>query len=224
MNFIKSFNYQGEGHPIAADYDGAGNLITDTYITQAKTLALIENAVKNITPAAAKSFKIVTSLPKENIDTEVLYILQGTSGYYPYIYTGSTSDAYSSSNWKSFTLNFTETDPIYTASVAANITNKDISTWNNKSDFSGSYSDLSGKPTIPSKTSQLTNDSGYITLSALSDYASINDVNTAKDSAISTAKTNTETAIANLTWLGTEDEYNALTTKDSNVIYLIKES
>lgn len=31
------------------------------------------------------------------------------------------------------------------------------------SSFSGNYSDLSGKPTIPAKTSQLTNDSGYIT-------------------------------------------------------------
>ncbi len=28
---------------------------------------------------------------------------------------------------------------------------------------SGSYNDLSSKPTIPSKTSQLTNDSGYLT-------------------------------------------------------------
>jgi hypothetical protein len=35
----------------------------------------------------------------------------------------------------------------------------------------GAYSDLSGKPTIPTKTSDLTNDSGYITSSALSGYA-----------------------------------------------------
>lgn len=33
------------------------------------------------------------------------------------------------------------------------------------SSFSGAYSDLTGKPTIPSKTSQLTNDSDYITAS-----------------------------------------------------------
>lgn len=35
------------------------------------------------------------------------------------------------------------------------------------STFSGNYSDLSGKPTIPSKTSQLTNDSGFITSSGI---------------------------------------------------------
>ena len=37
--------------------------------------------------------------------------------------------------------------------------------WNAKSDFSGSYDDLTNKPKMPSKTSDLTNDSGYITKS-----------------------------------------------------------
>ena len=44
------------------------------------------------------------------------------------------------------------------ASAAATITSQDITDWNNKSDFSGSYNDLTDKPTIPTKTSQLTND------------------------------------------------------------------
>lgn len=36
--------------------------------------------------------------------------------------------------------------------------------------FSGAYSDLTGTPTIPDSTSDLTNDSGFITTSALSGY------------------------------------------------------
>ena len=36
---------------------------------------------------------------------------------------------------------------------------------------SGSYDDLSNKPTIPTKTSQLTNDSGFVTSNALNGYA-----------------------------------------------------
>lgn len=36
--------------------------------------------------------------------------------------------------------------------------------------FSGDYDDLTDKPTIPTKTSDLTNDSGFITTSALSGY------------------------------------------------------
>lgn len=51
-----------------------------------------------------------------------------------------------------------ESDPIFSASAAATITSQDITDWNNKSDFSGNYNDLTNKPTIPTKTSDLTND------------------------------------------------------------------
>ena len=46
-------------------------------------------------------------------------------------------------------------------SVLDNITQTNVNDWNNKSDFSGSYNDLTNKPTIPTKVSQLTNDSSY---------------------------------------------------------------
>ena len=52
------------------------------------------------------------------------------------------------------------------------VTDTEKQTWNNKSDFSGSYNDLSNKPNIPSKTSDLTNDSGFIdkTVNNLTNY------------------------------------------------------
>lgn len=46
------------------------------------------------------------------------------------------------------------------------VTAQEKTTWNNKSDFSGSYNDLTDKPTIPSvptDVSAFNNDSGYIT-------------------------------------------------------------
>ena len=92
---------------------------------------------------------------------------------------------------------YTETDPVFAASAAHGISSSDITAWNNKSDFSGSYNDLTDKPTIPTvnnatltiqkngttvktftanassnvtanitvptATSDLTNDSGFIT-------------------------------------------------------------
>lgn len=61
---------------------------------------------------------------------------------------------------------YTETDPVFSASAASGITSSDISTWNGKSDFSGSYDDLTDKPTIPTvptNVSAFTNDAGYIT-------------------------------------------------------------
>ena len=44
---------------------------------------------------------------------------------------------------------------------------------------SGSYNDLSDKPTIPTTTNELTNDSGFITNAALTGYATTSDVSTA---------------------------------------------
>ena len=55
-----------------------------------------------------------------------------------------------------------ETDPVFSASASASITSQDITNWNNKSDFDGSYNSLTDKPIIPTKTSELTNDSGYL--------------------------------------------------------------
>jgi len=41
-----------------------------------------------------------------------------------------------------------EVDPIFTQSPAYNITDTDITNWNNKSDFSGDYNDLTNKPEL----------------------------------------------------------------------------
>lgn len=46
------------------------------------------------------------------------------------------------------------------------------------SSFDGDYNSLTNKPTIPTKTSQLTNDSGFITDAALTDYAKTIDIPT----------------------------------------------
>lgn len=57
--------------------------------------------------------------------------------------------------------------------TTSHITAAERTTWNNKSDFSGSYNDLTDKPTIPTvptNVSSFTNDAGYITNSALSNY------------------------------------------------------
>lgn len=94
-------------------------------------------------------------------------------------------------NDSGYITSYTETDPVFSASVASGITAEDIRKWNNQSGGTGDYSDLTNKPSInnvtlsgnkslndlgvqptgdyalnsaiPTKTSDLTNDSGYIT-------------------------------------------------------------
>lgn len=53
------------------------------------------------------------------------------------------------------------------------VTSAEKQTWNNKSDFSGDYNDLTNKPTIPTvptNVSAFNNDAGYLTLSTLPIY------------------------------------------------------
>ena len=61
-------------------------------------------------------------------------------------------------------------------SVLDNITSFKVTQWDNKSNFSGNYNDLTNKPTIPTKTSQLTNDKGFIT-SIPSEYITETELN-----------------------------------------------
>lgn len=81
----------------------------------------------------------------------------------------------------------------HTANTTVHVTASEKSTWNNKSDFSGNYNDLTNKPTIPNYTA-----GSGITIS--------NNVISAK------------------IWSGTLAQYNALSTKDADTIYLIYNS
>ena len=68
-------------------------------------------------------------------------------------------------NDSGFIMGYTETDPTV-PSYVKNITQENIDSWNNKSNFSGSYNDLNDKPTIPTvptNVSSFTNDEGYLT-------------------------------------------------------------
>ena len=61
-----------------------------------------------------------------------------------------------------------------TTHAANAITSTDISNWNNKSDFSGSYNDLTDKPTIPSATTVtqvLTSGTAIATINGTTIYA-----------------------------------------------------
>ena len=67
-------------------------------------------------------------------------------GFHKVAFSGKTSDL---NNDKGFLTSFTETDPIFAASVAATITDQNIIAWTNKSNFSGNYEDLNGAPELP---------------------------------------------------------------------------
>jgi hypothetical protein len=99
------------------------------------------------------------------------YTITGTSQFLsvPYAIHSKTANQLTGtikenqiSDLKHFT-NKDETDPIFHSSIAKGITATDTANWNNKSDFGGNYNELTNKPVIPSKLSELNNDAGFIT-------------------------------------------------------------
>lgn len=85
------------------------------------------------------------------------------------------------------------------------------------SNFSGNYNDLSSKPTIPTSTSQLTNDSGFLTQhQSLDGYAKTTDIPTTLAELSGDASHRTVTDTEKSTWNAKSNfsgNYNDLTNK-----------
>ena len=158
--------------------DGADGFSPSASVTKVGNIATITITDKDGTTTAEIRDGIDAAIQSdwdETDDTEPSYIWNkpelsevATSGSYddlddkPTIPTVPTNVS-AFTNDAGYITGYTETDPLFIASAAYGIEASDIEAWDGKSDFSGSYDDLTDKPAIPSKTSELTNDSGYIT-------------------------------------------------------------
>ena len=133
----------------------------------------------------------------------------------------------------------------HTANTSVHVTTAQTAAWDAKSNFSGSYNDLTDKPTIPTvptSNTAFTNDAGYITSSDISGKAdtsaltSVSNSLTAHtanttvhvtqsdkdnwDSKVSTTTLNNYMLKSKI-WCGTQSQYDSITTKDSETLYLI---
>ena len=191
-------------------YNGTTNAaanLTATNIWQQYTLTIGYSYVKSLTAWDPVYLKCEPKTTGGAVMKDIVQVLPSTADGFIYIYLGIAYSAtaielrfyhpvyyHDGTGIRAWT-GYTETDPIFTASPAHGITANDITNWNNKSDFSGSYNDLTDKPTIPvlpsnivntvtttagahtvitnktgnvsfnvpTKTSHLTNDSGFLT-------------------------------------------------------------
>ena len=120
---------------------------------------------------------------------------------------------------KNAAITYTETEPDFNGSAAATITSADITAWNGKSTFSGSYNDLTDKPTLFSGAyADLTGKPNFATVATSGDYDDLTNKPT-----IPTVPSNivTGTSSSYTIWVGTQAQYDAITTKDVTTIYLI---
>lgn len=79
------------------------------------------------------------------------------------------------------------------------VTETEKTTWNNKSDFSGSYNDLTDKPTIPTVAQSDWNQTDNTAIDYIKNKPTIPSI-----------------------WTGTQAQYDAIATKDPDTIYIIK--
>ena len=119
--------YDDEGNLISLGGGGEGGTTDYSELTN-------KPSINGVTLSGSKSLNDLGIQPKGN-------------------YLTSVPDEYiteSELNAKGYITGYEESDPIFSASPSASITNEDIENWDNKSEFSGNYNDLTNKPTIPS--------------------------------------------------------------------------
>lgn len=103
-----------------------------------------------------------------------------------------------------------ETDPVFSESPASAITDENIASWNEKSDFSGSYNDLTDKPTIPD--AQVQSDWAQ-TNSSAKDYIKNKPSVPSVDSELSSSSTNpVQNRVINSALAGKQDTISDLET------------
>lgn len=161
-DFIKSFNYNGISHPIAADYDGAGRVIATTYIAQNEAQALIETSVgttveDKITPILDTKFDNVKyNSQNKTIDFYVGDVIKTIIDAKDFVKDGMINTVSIENNSLIITFNTDAGKDTITVSLA------DIFDANNYYNKTQIDSTFALKSNIPTKTSQLTNDSNYI--------------------------------------------------------------
>ena len=134
---------------------------TPTDLSQYWTSAQTQNAINEATSGIPSSSVIEGLRNDVNtlsgvVDTKLdasAYTPTDLSGYYTKTETDNLLDE------KADLTALTQ----HTSDTTIHVTSAEKAAWNNKSDFSGSYNDLTNKPTIPTATSELTNDSNFVT-------------------------------------------------------------
>lgn len=125
-------------------------------------LKVIKNGAVDTYREIISNFIIVNTIEQRNT-----YLDQGLirPGMVVYILDNQKEYRYINDAWKEIPNDLSNTHEHENKDILDSITSQDISNWNAKSDFSGSYLDLSDLPEIPSKVSDLNNDLSFATQS-----------------------------------------------------------
>ena len=249
QSFVRDYTYDKQ--TIEDMIEEGGGFIPENYYDKTATDALLDEKldVTAYTPTDLSNYyqksetsgssQISTAL-NEKVDNSTFNT-----------YTASTNSSLSGKASQSDLSTLSGTVTAHTANANIHVTAQDKSNWNAKSDFSGSYNDLTNKPTIPTvptNVSEFTNDAGYITANAISGKADTSAVTQVSNALTAhTANTTAHVTVSEkatwnsksdfsgdyndltnkptipVVWQGTKAQYDAIVSKDPNTIYLIYE-
>ena len=122
--------------------------------------SVIKNAAVGTYREIISKFDVVNTIEERNIYSEKGYASPGMSIY---VLDNQKEYRYINDTWKEMPNDLVNGHEHENKDVLDNITIQDITNWNAKSDFSGSYNDLSDLPPLPTKFSDLTNDMNLAT-------------------------------------------------------------
>lgn len=222
---------------------GGSTITIDPSLDSGSTNAVANSAITNAINAKvdASTYNTYTAATATEISNKL-----STSAFNSY--SGAVDTSLNSKASQSDLSGLTDVVSAHTANTNIHVTSEDKTNWNNKSNFSGSYNDLSDKPTIPTvptDVSAFNNDAGYITSDAISGKADTTAVTADITSAVSgkvdvsvfnSYSAATNTAISNKAdssslnnymlksqiWCGSSAEWSQISGSTQNdVIYLV---
>ena len=155
-----------------ATQDGSGNVITSTYMplsggtfTGQVTIEdslIVQNGITGDLTGKVNGFTLGMNVPSGSKLTDTVTTVTTTGNGNAITSISATNGAITATKGSTFLTSYTQTDPIFSASAAANIQQTDISNWNSKTDNIGTVTSVKVQASTPLQSSVNTAQSGTL--------------------------------------------------------------
>ena len=159
-------------HATTATQDGSGNVITSTYmplsggtftgqVTIEDSLTVQSGITGDLT-GKVNGFTLGMNVPSGSKLTDTVTTITTTGNGNAITAISATNGAITATKGSTFLTSYTQTDPIFSTSVAANIQQTDINNWNSKTDNIGTVTSVKVQASTPLQSSVNTAQSGTL--------------------------------------------------------------
>ena len=155
-----------------ATQDGSGNVITSTYMPLSggtftgqviiEDSLIVQNGITGDLTGKVNGFTLGMNVPSGSKLTDTVTTVTTTGNGNAITSISATNGAITATKGSTFLTSYTQTDPIFSASVAANIQQTDINSWNSKTDNIGTVTSVKVQASTPLQSSVNTAQSGTL--------------------------------------------------------------